>query len=330
MTNETVTNQTVRPLSVEEAAAFDPKDPAVRLVRGGVDYERQFFGRFDSSGRLLARVGVSLSMNGIGIIGFLRGDLIDAQPLMRAAEAWLKAKGASRAVGPMQYSTWFTYRVRVDQADGLSFQWEPEAASGPAHSASVVHAFSGYDVLESYSSKGLSGIQHFAELVAPDLALARKNGFAFRSFAELMSDEAGKRSLLSALYKLSMEAFQDAFLFTPISEDAFNALYVSGLSLIQDLGCASVAYSPSGEPAAFTFAFPEQGYIVLKTVAVGRSFRGQRLANATMAFAVARAREQGIDRMVHAMMRSDNVSQSWSEKATVLWEHRYLLFAKEL
>ena len=320
----------IKAITPEEAAAFDPKDPAVRLILGAVPYQRQFFGLFDSAGAMLARIGAALSYENAGTIGFLRGDLSQPALLLSSAEAWLKSVGARRAIGPMQYNTWFTYRIRVDEAGGPSFIWEPEASSGDAHARLVARAFSDYDVIESYSSKGLSGLEHFSELISPDLSLATKNGFVFKSFTELMSEEVSKKSLLSALYRLSMEAFQEAFLFTPISEEIFTALYVSGLSLIRDLSFSSVAFSARGEPAAFTFAFPDQGYVVIKTVAVGRKFRGQRLANATMAFAVQRAGEQGMDKMVHAMMRSDNVSQSWGAKASLLWEHRYALFAKDL
>lgn len=321
----------VRPITQEQAAAFDSKDPAVRLILGAVPYRRQFFGLFDSSGVLCARAGAAMSLGEAGgTIGFLRGDLSRAAPLFEAMEVWLKSVGAQRAIGPMQYNTWFTYRVRVDAADGPSFGWEPEASSGAEHARLVAGAFAGYKVIESYSSKGLGGLEHFLELVSPDLSFATEKGFVLKSFAELMADETGKKNLLSALYRLSMEAFREAFLFTPISEEVFTALYVSGLSQIRDLSFSSVAFSASGEPAAFTFAFPDQGYVVLKTVAVGKLFRGQRLANATMAFAVERAREQGLDKMVHAMMRSDNVSQSWGAKASLLWEHRYALFAKDL
>lgn len=320
----------VKTITPEEAAAFDPKDPAVRLILGAVPYRRQFFGLFDASGIMRSRIGAALSYEKAGTIGFLRGDLTRPAPLLNSAEAWLKSVGAARAIGPMQYNTWFTYRIRIDETDGPSFGWEPEASSGVEHTRSVALAFAGYQVVENYSSKGLSGLGHFVELVSPDLSRATENGFVLKSFTELMADEAGRKSLLSALYRLSMEAFQEAFLFTPISEELFTALYVSGLSLIRDLSFSSVAFSASGEPAAFTFAFPDQGYVVIKTVAVDRKFRGQRLANATMAFAAERANKQGLDKMVHAMMRSDNVSQSWGAKASLLWEHRYALFAKDL
>ncbi|HRK08235.1 MAG TPA: GNAT family N-acetyltransferase [Pseudobdellovibrionaceae bacterium] len=256
--------------------------------------------------------------------------------LVRVAEAWAKEQGAQRIVGPMMMTTWFPYRARMWQEDHSAigetprFSWEPQQNPGDESFWSEA----GFEVLETYHTKGLGDLAGFAKKLRASRDKAEAKGYRPQAFSALVTDPQSRGELMRGLYELSMESFDEAFLFTPIPYAAFEALYVTGLSALkggsESLQHAYLLKSAEGEPAAFSFAFVDQGYVVIKTLAVAAKFRGQGLSNAVMSYSCESALAAGVDRMIHALVRRGNISETYAGKAEELWEHRYALFAKSL
>lgn len=256
--------------------------------------------------------------------------------LVRAAQAWAKQQGAQRVVGPMMMTTWFPYRARMWREDHSAigetprFSWEPQQIPGDENFWSEA----GFQVLETYHTKGLGDLAGFTEKLRASREKAEAKGYRPQAFSQLVADPQSRGELMRGLYELSMESFDEAFLFTPIPYAAFESLYVTGLSALkggsESLQHAFLLKSAEGEPAAFSFAFIDHGYVVIKTLAVAAKFRGQGLSNAVMSYSCESALRAGVDRMIHALVRRGNISETYAGKAEELWEHRYALFAKNL
>jgi GNAT superfamily N-acetyltransferase len=188
--------------------------------------------------------------------------------------------------------------------------------------------------LEKYHSKGLGNLVGFAAKLTPSREKAEAAGFRAHTFADLILEPGSRAELMRGLYDMSIQSFDEAFLFTPIPFEVFESLYVTGLSALKagptSLQHAYLLRSPFGEPAAFSFAFIDQDYVVIKTLAVSAKFRGQGLSSAVMSYSCESALAAGHDRMIHALVRRGNISETYAGKAEDLWEHRYALFAKDL
>jgi ribosomal protein S18 acetylase RimI-like enzyme len=319
----------IREVSAAEFAKFHAnsgKEKYARLIQAPVPFPRAFFFA-EEEGTPLARVLVSQSLESgaAGGIGCLEG-LQEAFPdLLQHVEAWLKSRGAKKAIGPILYTTWFPYRVRLDDLQP-SFSWEPQYQVGEESSWTAAS----YQEIESYASRGLSGFREFAGRQKKSLEKALVEGFTFHRFEDELRSESSKTRLIDDLFDLTMESFAEAYLFQPVSRDQFHVLYVAGLADVKDLSCSYLMRDKDGSAAAFSFAFIDQDYIVFKTLAVSRKLRGRGLSNAVLSMSCEAAESQGLDKMIHALMRRGNISESFGEKSVLLWEHRYGLFAKDL
>lgn len=313
----------VTPQEFVEYYGEPSRDRLARFVLAPVTFPRGFFFACrEGNSTPVARIGVSKSVvfedGKLGAaVGFFSGNTDAMGDLLRHVNHWSEANGVSKIFGPMIYNTWFPYRAKIyDQIDSQSgdgqidYAWEPHQPRGD-EKAWENH---GYQVIETYATRALNGLSEFTSRQLPALEQAIEQGFTAHSFSSLMVRPADRIRLLNDLFDLTMESFKGAFLFLPIPREQFHQLYVAGLSEIRDLSMSFLIRSKDGRPAAFSFAFPEGRYIVIKTLAVGEEFRGKKLSSAAMALSCQVALSQGLDKMIHALMRRGNLSENFGGK----------------
>ncbi len=328
----------IRDVTAQEFVSYfgEPsRDPLARFVLAPVPFPRQFvFAYREGESKPAARICGSQSVEKDLAIGFFSGEPDAFQPMNRHLEAWAMRQGASRLIGPMIYNTWFPYRARLfDEeqsrigAEGFQgFSWEPNQNRGDER----LWEDAGYQAIEKYSSRGYSDLQGFYQRLKPALDAALADGFTIHTFPSLMVDEASRSRLLDDLFQLTMQSFKDAFLFQPIPREYFHQLYLAGFSELKDLSSSFLMRDREGRAAAFSFGFPDRGYMVFKTLAVGTDYRGKKLSNAVMAASAEVGVRQGLDKMIHALMRRGNLSEHFGGRSELLFEHSYGLFAKQL
>lgn len=328
----------VRDVSAQEFVSYfgEPsRDPLARFVLAPVPFPRAFvFAYREGESQPRARICGSQSIGKDLAVGFFSGDPEAFPAMNRHLEAWAIKAGASQMIGPMIYNTWFPYRARMfddEQSrigvDGLQgFSWEPNQNRGDER----LWQESGYQMIESYASRGYSDLSGFHERLMPALDAALEDGFTVHAFPTLMETEESRGRLLDDLFQLTMESFKEAFLFQAIPREYFHQLYLAGFSELKDLSSSYLMRDRDGRAAAFSFAFPDRGYMVIKTLAVGSDYRGKRLSNAVMAASAETGVRQGLDKMIHALMRRGNLSEHFGGRSELLFEHCYGLFAKQL
>jgi hypothetical protein len=207
-----------------------------------------------------------------------------------------------RIVGPMDGSTWQAYRFVTAGAEKAPFLLEP---FGLPHYPAQWLDF-GFEPLMEYHSQ----LAHFDESDRVDFsALQQKfegNGLVFRNLN--LNDTDGE---LWRLARFNLSAFQEAFLFTSISEEdfveknrrtlAFLKPELVHLALEGDTICGLIfAYPDLLDPTGKT--------AVVKTLArlPGEHLRG--LGELLCAKIVASLLDLGYQRMIHALMRKGNAS----------------------
>ncbi len=235
------------------------------------------------------------------------------------AEAWLRARGCTRALGPMETSTWSAYRANLGPAVEPPFHGEPTADPAPFHAA-------GYAVVARYTS---TACPH-----APQIARADARAPGLRAAGWRLGDLAALGTLpeaLVALHGVVLDAFRDAFAYTPLAFADFAAQQGGGPV---DPGLVLVAFAPDGSLGGFCFGYrdplrPAPARLVVKTLAVRPAWRrhgvGQWLVGEAHRVAASRGYAEGI----HALMGTASFSQRITAHGGRVIR-RYALYGKDL
>jgi len=235
--------------------------------------------------------------------------------LLTAARTWAKSQNATTLVGPIAYNTWFPYRFRTD-SHPLRFAWEPNQ---PAVYPKLFQE-QGFKVLEEYHSAGYTDFQSFHAKTKSQHEQAITNGF------EVLPMELSDQ-FIDDLYDLSSAGFRNNFLFEPLPREAFKALYVP-IFRKSDLRYARVVKRMGANSVdGFFYMFEDQGYIVMKTVAVRDSARGLGLSNALTYACSDAALKNGVTKAITALVKSGAQSESYGKKMAQEWLHTYALFS---
>ena len=169
-----------------------------------------------------------------------------------------KVKG-SYALGPINGSTWYSYRIALDNFD---FKLYPDAINDER----ILRLFldSGFEVEHKYSSTLATLNEKIWEKgkkirLSPDYGIKTAKGEEVYSY-------------LDELYDVASDAFKNADYYEPISLENFKDIYVRNMSFINP---ELIAVYFKGKMIAFNFCYPdpENRFYVSKTIAVKEKFR---------------------------------------------------------
>jgi len=247
--------------------------------------------------------------------------------LLKAACRNLAARGCNVAVGPMDGSTWRSYRLVTRSSPRPTFFLEPDFPPGWAGHFEL----SGFKPLARYFS-AMTGRLEDPPLTAPDLRGRFTGlGIILRPLELKRFEEE-----LCRIYPLCLEGFKDNLLFTPLSEEAFVSMHqplgrylVHGLSWVAELKKTAVGFV-FGLPDILQARRGERvDTVVLKTLAVAPRFRGVGLGHALAAAGKSAAVSYGHRYVIYALIREGNPSERISAHYARSIRS-YALFAKEL
>lgn len=288
-------------------------------------------GQADAAARcsLWWREAPALPGQRVGLIGHYAASSDEAgRHLLAHACAELAAHGCTLALGPMDGSTFGRYRLVTDPGSEPPFLLEPEnPARYPAH----------------FTAAGFAPIARYCSALQPALGTRRlrlagmaarlgQRGVWIRSL-----DAARFEEELRRLYPVATGAFTHGFLYSPIAEDAFVALY-SRLRpyVMPELVLIAEQHD---QPVGLLFVLPDWlraqrgaplDTLILKTLAVLPAFSGTGLAGLLLARGEEVAREHGFTRVIHALMHEENSSLRMSGRYGGTIMRRYALYGRPL
>ncbi len=265
--------------------------------------------------------GLARAPGRTGMIGWYAArDAEAGTELLRRAVDLLGESDPARVVGPIDGSTWGRYRLALPSPPkrdpGPPFLTEPTNPPGyPEHFAAA-----GLAPLWEYESR----LVRRPGAIGADPLPA---GVRLRPL-----DPARLEAELRAIHALSLEAFADNLLYSPIAFAPFAATYERMLPLLDP---SLVLLATNGNEAlGYVFAFPDplapvgRSRVVLKTLAVAPSARGSGLGGALTGTVHRAAAARGAE-VIHALMLVTNVSTRISERHGAELFRRYLLFGRE-
>lgn len=213
-----------------------------------------------------------------------------------------------KLVGPMDGSTWNTYRFVTDGRERAPFllepfamPWYPEQWHAAGFRTLMRYASNLAPLEENFRMDYTKGQQHFESL-----------GLTFRLF-----DTANAEAELQRLARFNMQAFQEAFLITPTTEAEFVSKNRGVLPFLQpDLVHLALE---NDEICGLIFGYPNLldpsgKTVVVKTLArlPGDHLRG--LGDLLCARILEAMLNRGYTSMIHALIRDQNASHGNSSR----------------
>ena len=263
-----------------------------------------------------------------GLIGHYAALDADAgRALLEHASDWHRSEGCDRVIGPMDGSTWHRYRLLTERGTEPTFFLEPDNPDDwPRHFADT-----GFVPLATYTSALNSDLRQFDPRSDRRRSELERKGITIRTI-----DVERFHVDLAAIHELSLAAFADNFLFSPISLEAFVASYIPIRPLL--VPELVLLAEQRGQLVGFIFAIPDlmesargepRRTVVLKSLAVHPSCAGIGLGGLLVDDCQRAASKLGFERAIHALMHETNLSRRISARyGTVI--RRYTLYEKSL
>jgi hypothetical protein len=230
--------------------------------------------------------------------------------------AQLTSEGFQAVIGPMDGSTWHSYRAVVETDASKPFLMEPTSG---AHDVSVFTQ-AGFTAVENYVSMRVNTKDAIgAEPVSHNSAtLENWDGDSADSF-------------FGEVYDFSRAGFARNAFYKPISREAFLDLYRPYLAFL-NRDFIYFARRNDGSLAGFLFGIPnyaegpETKTIILKTYASAERGVGHFMADRFHRTAL----DKGFDTTIHALIHDSNISLKRSTQHNANVFRRYALFGRML
>jgi GNAT superfamily N-acetyltransferase len=260
----------------------------------------------------------------VGLIGHFaaRGESAAQELLTTACDA-LRARDCSLALGPIDGNTWNRYRLVTERGDASPFFLEPENP---------------LEWPQYFAQNGFAEAATYFSTITNDLSWRHPRLDELTARLQHVTIRAAQRDCfndeLRRIYSVAAIAFQNNFLYTPLSEAEFIALYETLLRFVQPELILLAEHE--GRAVGFLFALPDwlqtqraepMDTFIVKTVAALPEYAG--LGSLLVARSHEIGARLGFRRAIHALMHEDNKSRGISKHYSQPLR-RYALFAKGL
>lgn len=185
----------------------------------------------------------------IGYIGHFESlpDPEAARLALDAAVEWLAGAGATKAIGPVDFPTWYRHHLVTGSDGSRPFFLEPY---NPSYYPGLFAA-SGFAPEHSFASRWATNLPEIVDQGRVAGEKLRRSGFVLRPLDLRHSDGE-----LRLLYQLSRRALAANALYEACPYDEFRALWV-GVQRLLPPRFAWIAHAPDGQPAGFVCGVPD-------------------------------------------------------------------------
>lgn len=302
--------------------------------------ERQFSFWCTSGGRVEGRIGAYYDTGSkTGYIGYYEcdPDLFLSMDLLEHAMSWLRSRGCTLAIGPVNGSTWYPYRFNTTSRKPM-FPGEPFQ---PMYYVSHWES-AGFEPVENYHSSysAISGRE--------SMTLNKLKSILVEKNLYLKPLEAGiYQQYRLSLYELLNISFTGNPHFKPVGMEEFGILYDHYPQSLPE-GFSYILLNEKDQVKGIFLTYPEPYHklytlanctdpvlttpkLIVKTVLTHPDLRNQNIATLMVNHFFTLAKEQGIPFVVLANMYEKNVSaKAGNRKFHTQPVRHYSLFMKEL
>lgn len=256
----------------------------------------------------------------------------DEEQLFNKVFEELKKEGIEIIIGPLNGTTWNTYRYVTEKGSRRQFLLEPWNED---YSVSLFEKLD-FKHLAGYISTVMEGMNSDRR---KNLNKKIEKLKKFDYYEDIRVESAENKDLLTVLnkvYDLTVEAFKNNFLYSELEREIFLKMYLSYEDKIIKKFFKMLYLRD--ELIGYVFGIPdytELGYkgkidtVILKTIAVSPEYNGKGMGYILINSLVEEAEKEGYENVIYALMHESNVSKNIGLLlGNVL--RKYTLFIKEL
>ena len=259
-----------------------------------------------------------------GLLGYFESENTPAatELLFAAVEEYHRAHGRNFLIGPLNGSTWQSYRVTLPSAAAPFFL---DNRSLPHYQA--LFEKHGFTAIANYITTRTELSETEFTRLERSRAYFAKRGIFVRNFRMAEAEAELRR-----IHALSLKSFRNNFLYTPIEFEPFYAQYQRLMPLLKEDDIL-LAEDSDGELVGFLFAFenrnaPRAGEMVIKTLAAAPAPHCRGVGTFLVELFQKQAHDAGFRAAFHALMHEENISAKIGKHAEVY--ERYALYGKSL
>mgnify|MGYP003294676300 CR=1 FL=1 len=230
------------------------------------------------------------------------------------------AKGMKNIVGPINYSTWFDYRLPIDNFDTTFI---PDI-KGTKEEVSFLYE-SGYNNLYTYAST-LATINKRLELVS------KRNKLPSQYYDELIVGPS-VFSYTKEIFELSSKCFKEGYLYSDVPYEVFNDIYMKWLRKLPfDIDLYMIREKETSKLVAYGICYYDtinQMY-VCKTAAIDKEHQKTNVVMQLAKIVFERARHHQTNKILYHFQNEQKNTLSAFWRGCTILKKRYALFIKEL
>ncbi len=283
-------------------------------------------------GRPVARISASFPLVATlpARVGFFEVDVRHprwkehAARLFCEAHKWLAGRGQFEVVGPMNFTTWFPYRLKTNVTTTEQKPWEP--GNPPEYVAAFEGA--GYTVAGKYVSLCHEDLEDIVEENRHIEESFRSGGVRVRA------GDLSNPAEVAAIHSITLAAFERNPLFEPIPLEVFAEVYAEVSSKGSDPQFLGIVEDAAGVALGYVYGFVDGREVIAKTMAFLPELQGKGLGLLLYEAVCGFGLKHGCTRCVAALMSEEIHSRRLDEKFTtthpVAWVHEYALYGRNL
>ena len=254
-----------------------------------------------------------------GFLSFSKDDNINNE-IFKQVEHDAKAQGAKYLVGPINYSSWFDYRLPIDNFD-ISFIPDIKGTNSDILSLEKL----GYKEVYTYAST-LSSINTRLE------KLSSKNRLSKEYYDELVTGDK-VFDYTKEIFEVSSSCFQNGFLYSDVPYDVFNEIYMKWLRMLPfSIDLYMIRSKTTNSLIAFGICYFDSinKMYVCKTAGIKEDHRKSSVVMQLAKIVYERTRYHNADRILFHFQNEQKNTLSAFWKNHIILKKRYALFIKEI
>ena len=239
--------------------------------------------------------------------------------LFNQMEEDAKALGFKNLVGPINYSTWFDYRLPIDNFDKTFI---PDI-KGSEYEVTFLKE-NGYNYIYTYAST-LANVNKRLELIA------NKNKLSSDYYDELITSEKAF-DYVEEIFNLSSKCFKNAYLYADVPFDVFNDIYMKWLKMLPfPIDLYMIRETKTKELIAYGICYFDSinEIYVCKTAAIDPDHQKTNVVMQLVKIVFARTRHHQAKQILYHFQNEQKNTLSAFWRNNVVLKKRYALFIKE-
>lgn len=234
-------------------------------------------------------------------------------------EARARQLGHRSLIGPLNYSTWMSYRWAISRFDLNLF---PDCTNPPYYPDYIKEL--GYRELYTYRSAEIVMENPLHELGGQVYNEKMAEGYRFVRYE---GEEALHR--VREVYEISIDAFSDAFLYSELPYKVFEKLY---LAWVREISISLIIAYLGEEAIGYVFGYenPFGKAFISKTSAVKKEYQKHKLYLALLYLGCELVKHKGYDTMMYHFQCEQKGTFRRFEEGVEDNEKRYAVYVKEL